>query len=164
MKRSRFRRSARRASTFILDIRQKRFANFERRFLTLVCARRLVDVEHFEVVEAASSAQFVAIYMPRREGAVATVLSVHTSAGVLQYTVQAEARGNPYRVRAAVRAQLATNGTFEFPLTLHNPHAEKLRLVSLYSSDAEVTLVPTRRAADAPTVSERAETSGATRL
>ncbi|KAI6240905.1 hypothetical protein M3Y99_00399100 [Aphelenchoides fujianensis] len=77
-----------------------------------------------KLIKPLGKSRFVVTYLPRKEGAAEAKLTLHTSAGVVEY-----------------EARLPVNGTFEFPIVLHNPHADKLRLINAFSSDSELTLV-----------------------
>lgn len=89
--------------------------------------------------------------MPRAEGPSETQLSVHSRLGVGALRLHGTTLGNPYRLRHSVRARLPVNGSFEFPLTLHNPHAERLHVTGIVPSDQDV--VVTRGSLDAVSIS-----------
>ncbi|KAI6215115.1 hypothetical protein M3Y94_00347300 [Aphelenchoides besseyi] len=103
-----------------------------------------------KIVKPLGKSRFIVTYLPRSEGKAATTLNIHTSVGteefyvvkmLLQLFVSAYAHGNPYRIRPVIKARLPVNGTFEFPIVLHNPHIDKLRLINAFSSDPELTLI-----------------------
>ncbi|KAI6188172.1 hypothetical protein M3Y98_00325400 [Aphelenchoides besseyi] len=94
-----------------------------------------------KIVKPLDKSRFIVTYLPRSEGKAATTLNIHTSVGTEEFHVSAHAHGNPYRIRPVIKARLPVNGTFEFPIVLHNPHIDKLRLINAFSSDPELTLI-----------------------
>ncbi|KAI6177163.1 hypothetical protein M3Y97_00877100 [Aphelenchoides bicaudatus] len=98
-----------------------------------------------KIIKPKRSSKFIVTFLPREEDSeLTTILNVHTSVGIFPYKVIASAKGNPYRIQPVVKAHLPINGTFEFPIYLHNPHPEKLKLVNAFSSHVELFLIHKR--------------------
>ncbi|TKR67648.1 hypothetical protein L596_023768 [Steinernema carpocapsae] len=89
---------------------------------------------------AGESTTFDVVYLPRAERHVQITVYIQSSLGVHAFAVAGIGKPSPYRIRPFVAATIPCNGTFLSPITVHNPHAETLKITQIFSSGGDVHL------------------------
>nr|XP_012140645.1 PREDICTED: transmembrane protein 131 [Megachile rotundata] len=93
-----------------------------------------------KVIPPLGNTTFDVIFLGREEGDIDTHLFIHTVDGTVKYQVKGISVSSPYRLRPVVGVKLPLNATFTPLIYMHNPHAEALQVLEVYSSGGEFQL------------------------
>ncbi|XP_015599442.1 transmembrane protein 131 isoform X2 [Cephus cinctus] len=93
-----------------------------------------------KVIPPLGNTSFNVVFLGREEGEIDSHLFIHTSDGMLKYQVKGISISSPYRLRPVVGVKLPLNASFTPLIYMHNPHAEAMQVVEIYSSGGEFQL------------------------
>ncbi|XP_078052683.1 transmembrane protein 131 [Augochlora pura] len=93
-----------------------------------------------KVIPPLGNTTFDVVFLGREEGDIDTHLFIHTTDGTVKYQVKGISVSSPYRLRPVVGVKLPLNATFTPLIYMHNPHAEALQVLEVYSSGGEFQL------------------------
>ncbi|XP_043261221.1 transmembrane protein 131 isoform X2 [Colletes gigas] len=93
-----------------------------------------------KVIPPLGNTTFDVVFLGREEGDTDTHLVIHTADGSVKYQVKGFSVSSPYRLRPLVGVKLPLNATFTPRIYMHNPHAEALQVLEIYSSGGEFQL------------------------
>lgn len=101
------------------------------------------------VVAPGKSLTLSVVFLPRAVGETAGSLLVLTSAGGFEYLLEAHGVTSPYGVAPLLTARVIAGGAYMPQIELHNPHAEPLRILEVYTSESFLHLALPPGASDA---------------
>ncbi|CAD5221298.1 unnamed protein product [Bursaphelenchus xylophilus] len=96
-----------------------------------------------KIIQPSKNVTITVTFLPRNEDLVESVLSIYISHSIISLEVTGRTTGNPYRLKHQVEARVPFKGSLDFPINLHNPYSEKLRISRIISSDKSVVLTST---------------------
>ncbi|EQC37088.1 hypothetical protein SDRG_05315 [Saprolegnia diclina VS20] len=98
------------------------------------------DVFFPMVIKPGASTSMHMLFLPREAGTTRATVNLHTSRGVIEYTVQGTGRFNAYE--SHVHVAIVPPGTrYEPSLLLFNPHDEVLRVNEVFTTEGFLHLV-----------------------
>lgn len=92
------------------------------------------------MIPPSGNTTFDVVFLGREEGPVENTLYIHTSAGSFRFVVRATGTPNPYRLKPLVGVKMPLNSSYSPLIELHNPHAEPMQVLEMYSSGGDLHL------------------------
>ena len=95
-----------------------------------------------KTIEPGRNTTFDIVFLPRDVGSMDNTLYIHTTLGVkpLTYRVTGQGTPNPYRLRPFLGARVPLNFSFTPMISMHNPHADTLQLLAMFTSGGDLHL------------------------
>ncbi|CAD5215346.1 unnamed protein product [Bursaphelenchus okinawaensis] len=79
-------------------------------------------------------------FLPRHEGHVELSVQIYNSHSTVELQVQGTTKSSEYRLKHEIICILPFKGSLDYPLLLHNPHASRMKVTKIISSDKSVVV------------------------